>query len=113
MNIINQFISNYGLSILSIIITGLISYIGLGLKKVIHTLVIHKIKTESAEMVYHATEELYKNLNPKEKYTKMMTYLQQILKEKNINISTLEINLLLYNIIHKKKEGDISECSNI
>ncbi len=112
MNMIKSFISVYGFPILSTIITAVISYIGIHLKNTINTYLKHKTKIEEAEMVYHATEELYPNISKEDKYQKMVANLKQILKEKNINITDLEINILLYSVMNKERSQK-NEYSNL
>ena len=106
MNIAKKFISEYGIHLLLIITTGIISYIGLQIKNIIKTLLNHKTKIQEAEMIYHGIEELYKNLTPKEKIQKMITNLEETIKEKNIIITQLEANILLHSIIHKEKNNN-------
>ena len=99
INMIKEFMTEYGYHLIAITLTGIISYMGICLKNIL----IHKEKITSAEIVYHGVKELYPNINSNDQKEKMLTNLKQILQEKNIKATNLEIKLLIYSRIHKEK----------
>lgn len=101
MNIITNFVTDYGFHIIATAITGILSYIGVNIKNTLKQYYQHKLEKEEAEMVYHEIEELYPNLTKEEKIQKMVTDLGQILKEKKIQVTNLELQILIESTIHK------------
>ncbi len=92
-----NFLNEYGL--LSAIITGLASALGVLLKKLydrtIGERLKDKIKKEVAAQVVKYVEQVYKNLHGEEKLEKALEAAADILNEKGINISDLELRVLL------------------
>ena len=104
MNIIKSFITEYGLHIIATALIGILSYLGIQIKSIIHNYSKQIIAKEEAEIVYHGIEELYCNQKESKKIELMIINLKQILNEKNITITNLELQMLIYSTINKKKE---------
>lgn len=92
-----NFLNEYGL--LSAIITGVASALGVLLKKVYdRTIGAHikdKIKREVAAQVVKYVEQVYKDLHGPEKLEKALEAAADMLNEKGIIISDLELRVLL------------------
>ena len=92
-----NFLNEYGL--LSAIITGLASALGVLRKKVYDRTIGErfkdKIKKEVAAQVVKYVEQVYKNLHGPEKLEKALEAAADILNEKGISISDLELRVLL------------------
>lgn len=92
-----NFLNEYGL--LSAIITGLASALGVLLKKLYDRTIGErfkdKIKKEVAAQVVKYVEQVYKDLHGPEKLEKALEAAADILNEKGINISDLELRVLL------------------
>jgi intergrase/recombinase len=92
-----NFLNEYG--ILSAIITGLFSVLGVLLKKVydktIGARLKDKIKHEVATQVVKYVEQVYKELHGEEKLEKALEAAADMLAEKGITISDLELRVLL------------------
>lgn len=92
-----NFLNEYGL--LSAIITGLASALGVLLKKVYDRTIGErfkdKIKKEVAAQVVKYVEQVYKDLHGPEKLEKALEAAADILNEKGISISDLELRVLL------------------
>lgn len=92
-----NFLIEYGL--LSAILTGLASALGVLLKKVYdRTLGAYfkdKVKREVAAQVVKFVEQVYKNLHGEEKLAKALEAAAEMLNEKGITISDLELRVLL------------------
>ena len=97
MSKVINFLNEYGL--LSAIITGLASALGVLLKKLYdRTIGAHfkdKIKKEVAVQVVKYVEQVYQNLHGEEKLEKALEAAADILHEKGINVSDLELRVLL------------------
>lgn len=103
MNIMNNFITDYGFHVIAATLTGVISYIGIQLKNVISNFYQHRIEKEEAEIVCRAVEKIYSNLPSNQKLEEAITSLKVILKEKNIETTDLEIRILIENAVHHIK----------
>ena len=92
-----NFLNEYGL--LSAIITGLASALGVLLKKVydrtIGTRLKDKTKKEVAAQVVKFVEQVYKDLHGEEKLEKAIEAAAEMLNEKGITVSDLELRVLL------------------
>ena len=92
-----NFLNEYGL--LSAIITGLASALGVLLKKLydrtIGERLKDKIKKEVAAQVVKYVEQVYKNLHGPDKLEKAIEAAADILNEKGINVTDLELRVLL------------------
>lgn len=97
MSRIINFLNEYGL--LSAIITGLASALGVLLKKVydktIGARLKDKVKKEVAAQVVKYVEQVYKELKGEEKLEKALEAGADMLNEKGIIISDLELRVLL------------------
>ena len=103
MNIMKNFITDYGFHIIAVTLTGVISYIGIQLKNVISIFYQHKIEKEEADIVCRAVEKIYSNLPSNQKLQEAITSLKEILKEKNIEVTDLEIRILIESAVHRIK----------
>ena len=109
MKYIIEFLNQYGLSILHSISIIIISYISLEIKKIYLKHTNDLTKEKVINMVYHAIYQMYPKLTPEEKLNKIIINSQQILKEKGIIITNLELKMYIeYNnhLNFIKKESD-------
>ena len=110
MKYIIEFIREYGLSLLHSIFLLIISYISLELKRIYKKHTNDLTKEKVINMVYHAIYQMYPNLTKEEKLNKIIINSQQILKEKGIIISNLELKIYIEYNNHlnlNKKESDL------
>jgi hypothetical protein len=102
---INNFINQYGSTILYTILTTIISYLGLMLKKIIKTSYDNKIRKEVVEIVCKAVEQLYSDLSGEEKLNKAMESANEMLNEKGILTTDLELRMLIEWAVHSFKNN--------
>lgn len=95
MDIINEFISMYGTTILYSILTALAGYLGVVVKKLYTKYINDKTKQDVAKTVVKAVEQIYKDLHGEEKYHQAMKAASDMLVEKGITISDLEMRMLI------------------
>lgn len=92
-----NFLNEYG--ILSAIITGVFSVLGVLLKKVYDKTIGERLKDqvkhEVATLVVKYVEQVYKELHGEEKLEKALEAAADMLNEKGITISDLELRVLL------------------
>lgn len=95
MEFIKLFISEYGTTILYAILTALAGYIGIFAKKLYTKYVNDKTKQAVAKTVVQAVEQIYKDLHGEEKLNKALEAASEMLAEKGITITDLEMRMLI------------------
>ena len=95
MELFLQFINEYGTTILYTALTALFGYFGIIAKNYFDKWFETKEKKEIAKEVVKFTEQVYKTLHGHEKLTKAMEAMSQMLAEKGIHITELEMQVLL------------------
>ena len=97
MEVIMNFLNEYG--ILSAIITAIASALGILAKKIYNKTIGQKIsentKKDVAELVVKYVEQVYKDIHGEEKLQKALEAFSEMLGEKGIMISDLEMRVLL------------------
>lgn len=109
--ILNQFIQIL-LPILATAITALFTYIGTALKKAYE----EKINNETAKTVVtdavKFVEQVYTDLDGKEKLKKATEQVSEVLASKGIKISAAEINMLIESAVYGLNEGWFDKKEN-
>lgn len=95
MEIIKEFISNYGSELLLTVITGFFAFLGTALKKVVEDYVKDQKKKEIIKNAVKSVEQVYKNLHGTDKLDKAMENASQMLSQKGIDITELELITLI------------------
>ncbi|MBQ8042670.1 MAG: hypothetical protein IJ272_00775 [Clostridia bacterium] len=95
MNIINDFISMYGTTILYSILTAVASFIGLKLKTIYEKYINDKTKRDVVESTVKYVEQIYKDLKGAKKLEKAKENIVALLNEKGISITELEMDVLI------------------
>ena len=113
MDLFIQFINEYGTAILYTVLTALFGYFGIVAKKYFDKWFNTKEKKDIAKEVVKFTEQVYKTLHGQEKLEKAMEAMSQMLAEKGITITELEMQVLLesavaeFNKAFEKTETDL------
>lgn len=95
MDFIKLFISEYGTTILYAVLTALVGYIGIVAKRLYTKYVNDKTKQAVAKTVVQAVEQIYKDLHGEEKLNKALEAASEMLAEKGITITDLEMRMLI------------------
>jgi tyrosyl-tRNA synthetase len=95
MELFLQFINEYGTTILYTVLTALFGYFGLVAKKYFDKWFETKEKKETALEVVQFAEQVYKTLHGEEKLQAAMNAMSEILAEKGIHITELEMRVLI------------------
>lgn len=95
MDIFSQFINEYGTTILYTILTALAGYIGIWVKSLYTKYINDKTKQDVVKTCVSAVEQLYKDLHGEEKYNKVVESVSEMLMEKGITITDLELKMLI------------------
>ena len=95
MDFLKMFISEYGTVIMYTVLCGLFAYLGTVAKRLADKYLNTKIKKDVAKTVVQAVEQVYKDLHGDEKLNKALVSMSEMLAEKGITISDLEMRMLL------------------
>ncbi len=117
MEILKNFISEYATTILYAVVTAVAGYIGVVLKNLYQKYVNDKTKKDVAKTVVSAVEQLYKDLHGQEKYDKAVEAMSEMLGEKGIAISEIEIKMLIEAAVNEfnktvSESGESNDKSN-
>lgn len=103
MEFVERFISEYGTTILYTAITAILGYIGIVFKRIFQKYTTEKVKQDVAKTVVQAIEQIYRDLHGEEKLSKAMESMSEMLTEKEIHITEIEMRMLI--------EAAVSECN--
>ena len=95
MDIIKEFIANYGGELLLTAFTAIFAFLGTALKKVVEEFVKDKEKREIVKDTVKSVEQMYKKLKGTDKLNKAMENASAMLSEKGIVITELELMTLI------------------
>ena len=95
MELLKNFISENGTEILGAIITAIAGYIGGVLKNLYTKYINDKTKQSVVKTCVQAIEQLYKDLHGEEKRNKVIASATDMLAEKGISITDLELRMLI------------------
>lgn len=90
-----EFISVYGNQILFMILTSAITAIGTWIGKKYQETCNERIKRDTVKTCVNAVEQLYPDMLGEEKYIKATESIKEILNNKNIVITDIEIKMLI------------------
>ena len=90
-----EFINQYGLEILYTVVMAIAGYVGLVVKNIVAKYVNDKTKREVAKSAVQFVEQVYKNLHGEEKLNAAFAAASEMLAEKSIYVSELELKVLL------------------
>lgn len=95
MEILSNFISEYGLMILYALLTAVAGFIGSQVKKIYENHVNDETKEKVVATCVKAVEQLYQDLNGEEKLNKAKENIVAMLTTKGIEITDIEIDMLI------------------
>lgn len=115
MDIIRNFISEYGVSILYSILTALAGYIGIAIKNIYQKYINDKTKKDIAATCVRAIEQIYTDLHGREKFDKCVEAAAEMLASRGIEISEIEIKMLIEAAVNEMNEkmGDLTSDMEI
>lgn len=99
-----EFINQYGMEILYAIITAIAGYIGIVIKNLCTKYINDKTKAAVAKTAVQFVEQVYKDLHGDEKLNAALSAASEMLAEKDIFVSDLEMRVLI--------EAAVSEFNN-
>ncbi len=95
MGFLSEFITTYGNELLYMILTAILSFIGLKMKSSYDKHINEKTKKMVVEDTVKYVEQIYKNAGSKKKYELAKENILDLLNDKGIQITDLEIKVLI------------------
>ncbi len=92
---LGEFVSTYGATLLYTAVTFIAGYIGMTVKSLYKKYVDTQIKESVVKTCVKAVEQIYKDLHGEEKLQKALESASEMLIEKGINITELELRMLI------------------
>ena len=111
MDFLKAFITDYGTTILYAVLTAIAGYLGVVVKRLYEKYINDKTKQAVAKTVVQAVEQIYKDLHGEDKLNKALQSMSDMLAEKGIQITDLEMRMLIeaavaeFNEAFKKTES--------
>ena len=100
----NEFLSTYGMKILGTILTALVGYLGVVIKNLCQKYLNDKTKQDVAKTCVKAVEQIYKDLHGEEKFNKALECISDMLAEKGIAVSDIEMKMLIESAVAEFNE---------
>ena len=100
-----EIFSTYALPVIVAALTAIAGFIGTQIKKLYEKYVNNKVKQDVVRTCVKAAEQLYHDLGGPEKLKKAQEGVRQMLEEKGIPISELELNLLIESVVSEFNYG--------
>ena len=100
----NDFLSTYGMKILGTIFTALAGYLGVVIKNLCQKYLNDKTKQDVAKTCVKAVEQIYKDLHGEEKFNKALECISDMLAEKGIAVSDIEMKMLIESAVAEFNE---------
>lgn len=107
-----EFINQYGMQLLYAIITAIAGYIGIALKHIVKKYMDDKTKLAVAKTAVQYVEQVFKDLHGEEKLFQALEAASQMLAEKGITVTDLELRVLIeaavaeFNAAFEKSKGE-------
>ena len=114
-----EFINQYGMEIMYAIITAIAGYIGIAIKNLCAKYINDKTKQAVAKTAVRFVEQVYKDCHGEEKLEQALTAAAEMLNEKGITASALELRVLIeaavseFNDAFKKTEAVLPEANAV
>ena len=91
----HEFINQYGLQIMYMVITAVAGYLGIVIKNLCTKYINDKTKQSVAKSAVQFVEQVYKNLHGEDKLNAALTAASEMLAEKGITVTDLELRVLI------------------
>ena len=102
---VKEFLAQSGMEIISTIVVAIMGFIGICIKNIIKKFSDDKTKQQVCKTVVKAVEQMYSDLTGTEKYEKAVENITDMLTEKGISATELEVQMLIESCVKEMKEN--------
>lgn len=92
---VKEFLTQYGMEIISTAVMAIFGFVGICLKNVIKKFSDERTKEQVCKTVVKAVEQMYSDLTGDERYEKAVESVSEMLEEKGIGATELEVKMLI------------------
>lgn len=90
-----EFLNQYGMQILYTVVMAIAGYLGIVVKNLATKYINDKTKRDVAKSAVQFVEQVYKDLHGEEKLNEALQAASEMLLEKNITVTSLELRVLI------------------
>ena len=90
-----EFLNQYGMQILYTVVMAIAGYLGIVVKNLATKYINDKTKRDVAKSAVKFVEQVYKDLHGEEKLNEALQAASEMLLEKNITVTSLELRVLI------------------
>jgi hypothetical protein len=90
-----EFLNQYGMQILYTVVMAIAGYLGIVVKNLATKYINDKTKKDVAKSAVQFVEQVYKDLHGEEKLNEALQAASEMLLEKNITVTSLELRVLI------------------
>lgn len=99
MEFLTQFVNDYGMQIIGAVATAIFGFLGMLAKNLVTKFLNDKTKQDIAKIVVRGIEQCYQALSGPEKLQKAIETATEMLNEKGIKVTEVELRMLLENAV--------------
>ena len=99
-----EFINQYGATIMYAVVVAIAGYFGTVVKNLYTKYINDKTKEAVAKTVVRGVEQIYKDLHGEDKLDKALEAASEMLAEKGISVTNLELRMLIEAAVKKMNE---------
>ena len=92
---VKEFLAQYGMEIISTAVMAIFGFVGICIKNVIKKYSDERTKEQVCKTVVKAVEQMYADLIGDERYEKAVESVSEMLEEKGIGATELEVKMLI------------------
>ena len=92
---VREFLTQYGMELVSTVVVAIMGFIGICIKNVIKKISDDRTKEQVCKTVVKAVEQMYSDLTGDERYEKALESVSEMLEEKGIGATELEVKMLI------------------
>ena len=92
---VQEFLTQYGMELVSTVVVAIMGFIGICIKNIIKKISDDRTKEQVCKTVVKAVEQMYSDLTGDERYEKAVESVSEMLAEKGIGATELEVKMLI------------------
>ena len=100
---VKEFLAQYGMEMISTIVVAIMGFIGICIKNIIKKISDDRTKEQVCKTVVKAVEQMYKDLSGDDRYEKAVESVTEMLAQKGISATELEVQMLIESCIKEMK----------
>ena len=106
---VQEFLAQYGFEMIAAAVSAFFGFLGIAFKNILKKHTDEKTKKEVAKTVVTAVEQMYAELTGTERYEKAMESMSEMLEQKGIACTELEIKMLIEAAVKEMNSNIIKE----